>query len=69
MKFSVKDFLSKYDQIRSFLRIWSHLLKESLMENLILCAVRFLQSISTVIKLGSKFFHIILQGLKSIRKA
>ena len=33
MKFSIKDFLSKCDQIRSFLRIWSHLLKKSLMEN------------------------------------
>ena len=28
----VRDFLSKYDQIRSFLRIWSHLLKKSLTE-------------------------------------
>ena len=33
MKFSIKDFLSKCDQIRSFLRIWSHLLKKSLMES------------------------------------
>ena len=39
MKFSIKDFFSKCDQIRSFLRIWSHLLKKSLMENLIFCAV------------------------------
>ena len=29
MKFSIKDFFSKYDQIRK-LRIWSHLLKKSL---------------------------------------
>ena len=34
---SVKDFFSKYDQIRSFLRIWSHLLKKSLMKNYIFC--------------------------------
>ena len=27
MKFSVKDFLNKCDQIRSLLWIWSHLLK------------------------------------------
>ena len=33
MKFSIKDFFSKYDQIRS------HLLKKSLMENFIFCAV------------------------------
>ena len=39
MKFSIQDFLSKYDQIHSFLRIWSHLLKKSLMENFIFCAV------------------------------
>ena len=35
MKFSIKDFFSKCDQIRSFLGIWSNLLKKSLMENLI----------------------------------
>ena len=39
MKFSIQDFLRKCDQIRSFLRSWSHLLKESLMENFIFCAV------------------------------
>ena len=39
MKFSIKDFFSKCDQIRSFLRICSHLLKKSLMENFIFCAV------------------------------
>ena len=30
MKFSIKDFFSKCNQIRSFLRIRSHLLKKSL---------------------------------------
>ena len=39
MKFSIKDFFSKCDQICSFLWIWSHLLKNSLMENFIFCAV------------------------------
>ena len=39
MKFSNKDFFSKFDQICSFPRIWSHVLKKSLMENLIFCAV------------------------------
>ena len=34
MKFSIKDFFSKCDQIRRNLRIWSHLLK-----NFIFCAV------------------------------
>ena len=39
MKFSIKDFFSKCDQIRSFLPIWSHLLKKSLMEKFSFCAV------------------------------
>ena len=39
MKFSIKDFFSKCDQIRSFLRIWSHVPKKSLMENYLFCAV------------------------------
>ena len=39
MKFSIKDFFGKCDQIRSFLRIWSPLLKKSLMENFNFCAV------------------------------
>ena len=39
MKFSVKDFFSKCDQIRSFLPIWSHLLKKSLIKNFIFCVV------------------------------
>ena len=42
MKFSITDFCSKYGQIRSFLRIWSHLLKKSVMENFIFCVVRVL---------------------------
>ena len=39
MKFSIKDLFSKCDQIRRNLRSWSHLLKKSLMENFIFCAV------------------------------
>ena len=38
MKFPIKDFSSKCEQIRRKLRIWSHLLKKSLMENFIFCA-------------------------------
>ena len=45
MKFLIKDFVSKYDQIRSFLRIWSHLWKKSLMENFIYCAVFLVSSV------------------------
>ena len=39
MKFSIKDFFSKCDRTRSFMWIWSHLLKKSLMETFIFCAV------------------------------
>ena len=40
MKFSIKDFFSKRDQILKFLWIWSHLLKISLKENFRFCAVK-----------------------------
>ena len=39
MKFSINDFFSKCGQIRRKLWIWSHLLKKSVMENFIFCAV------------------------------
>ena len=39
MKFSIKDFSGKCDQIRKKLQIWSHLLDKSLIENFIFCAV------------------------------
>ena len=45
IKFSIKDFFSKFDQIRRKLQIWSHLLKKSLMENFIFCAVLLWTSI------------------------
>ena len=38
IKFSIKGFFSKCDQIRSFLQILSHLLEKSLMENFNFCA-------------------------------
>ena len=43
-KFPIKDFFSKCDQIRRKLRIWSHLLKKSLMGNFIFCAMPVLLS-------------------------
>ena len=36
-EFFIKEFFSKFDQIRSFLQIWSHLLRKSLMENFVFC--------------------------------
>ena len=40
MKFSIKDFYSKCDQIRRKLPICSHLVKKSLMENFIFCVAQ-----------------------------
>ena len=45
MEFSIWDFFSKCDQIRIFLRIWSHLLKKILNGTLhFLCSVSFAKS-------------------------
>ena len=41
IKFFIKDFFSKCDQIRRKLRIWSHLLKKSLNENFIFMQCAF----------------------------
>ena len=52
MKFFIKDIFSKSDQIRRFLRIWSHLLKKSLMENFIFCATVFFVSFFSQLTFG-----------------
>ena len=44
IKFSIKDFFSKCDQIRWKLWIWSHLLKKFLIENFVFCAVNVTHS-------------------------
>ena len=56
MKF-IKDFFSKCDQIRSFLRSWWHFLKKSSMENFIFCALicRFSICFLEVGQLNSQF--------------
>ena len=41
MKFSIKDFFIKCEQIHRKLRIWSHLLKKPLIENFIFCVVEY----------------------------
>ena len=59
IKLSVSNFFRKCDKIRSFLRIWSHLLKKSLMKNFIFCTVQFLLP-NLDFKLRSKmyiFYH------------
>ena len=47
MKFSIKDFFSKCDQIHNSLRIQSQLLKKSLMENFIFCTVAVRKKLNT----------------------
>ena len=39
MKFSIKKFSSRCDQIHKNLQIWSHLLEKILVENFISCEV------------------------------
>ena len=43
MKFFIEDFFSECFQIIRFLRIWSYLLKKSLLENFIFCALKITQ--------------------------
>ena len=49
IKFSIKDFFSKCDQIRRKLQIWSHLLKKSLIENFDFCAEKLNQNRSLLV--------------------
>ena len=63
MKFSIKDFFSKCDQIWRKLRIWSHLLKKSLMENFIFCAV--LEQIKTERKKGKRLQQVSEKKIKN----
>ena len=58
MKFSINDFFSKCDQICSFLQNWSHLLKKSLMENFIFCAVDIFAIIKKIYIKTTKHFSI-----------
>ena len=54
MKFFIKNFFSKCDQIRWNLQIWSHLLKKSLIVKL-----RFLCSeVNCILTHFSTVFHI-----------
>ena len=43
IKFSFKDIFRKCNQIRRKMRTWSDLLKKSLLENFIFCAVEILE--------------------------
>ena len=85
MKFSIEDLFRKCDQIRMQLRIWPHLLKKSLMENFIFCAVYlklmnytflfcllwnyFYQTYSCKNKIEICFFNILLEASLSVLHA
>ena len=56
MKFFNKDFFSKRHQIRRKLRIWSHLLKKSLIENFIFCAMK--KVVRYIIQILSREFFL-----------
>ena len=65
MKCSIEDFFNKCDQIYRTLRIWSHLMKKSLMENFVSSAVHFdVKSIITVNKNANKYKVILLTETK-----
>ena len=57
MKFSIKDFSSKCDQIRRKPRIWSHLLEKSLMENFIFVQSSELVSLANYIPFAATLFN------------
>ena len=67
MKFSVNDFFSKCEQVRRNLRICSHLLKNSITENLNL--LRTVSSkvffLSSKVKLALKMFEILISLTKT----
>ena len=62
MKFSIKDFFSKCDQIHRKQWIWSHLLKKSLMENFIFCGVNVLNN-GTFVR---RYLHVIFENVSEI---
>ena len=77
MKFSINHFFSKCDQIRKKLRIWSHLLKKSLMENFNFCVLLVLKvlvlkdfylnlkNISLLLNVISTFSNLVKHDVKN----
>ena len=68
IKFTIKDFFSKCDQIRSKLRIWSYLLRMSLMENLFFCAVLCIRGGPVYVSTFSCCTFLILKNIENKRK-
>ena len=58
MKFSIKGFFRKCDQIRRRLWIWSHLLRKSLMESFIFLAVLSIPWSSTNELTSMQNYHV-----------
>ena len=61
MKYSIKDFFSKYDKIRRKLWTWSHLLKKFWMEKLILS--QFILQLGKDIKFWKRFYVLSTSNL------
>ena len=69
MKFSIKDYLCKCDQIRRKSLVWSHLTKKSFMENFIFCAtIVNYKKIKFRLILIYRFSSLIYSGLGAIPK-
>ena len=60
MKFSIKGFFGKCDQIRRKLQIWSHSPKKSIMENFIFCAVFDVEMQITSCKFKTKVHVLVI---------
>ena len=58
MKFSIKDFFGKCDQIRKKLRIWSHLPKKSFMVNFIIFVQWYLELVTSTEAMEVKYSFI-----------
>ena len=63
--FPLRIFFSKFDQIRSFLQIWSHLLKKSLIENFIFCVLKIknLRKLENITKISK--LHKIMSSIRN----
>ena len=69
IKICIKDFFSKCDQIRRELRIWSHLLKKSSMENFIFCAVKGTVIYFKIWLLTKKFiWYLLLSHVRCLKQ-
>ena len=65
MKLSIENFFSKCDQTGRRLRIWSHLLKKSLMEN-IFCAVNYAEKTCRTLHCLSGSYKLLKDLMQSI---